>query len=175
MDGRSGTEVTISEEVAGGVRTRPSIMRSAILPMVGTLALFAFILVQGDSRRRQRAVDQAQWHMENLAQLVGEAGVLPLNLAPESAPGHPSKMFEWISRQEARRLRNSHQRVIISHTRNPERIVLGPSGRAVVFFKDGQFSAEWISLSRFEELFAAQQDHIRRLAGDAGSPPDNGT
>jgi len=150
-------------------RRRLSILRSVIVLAVATIALFVFILGQGDARRRQRAMEQAQWHANTLSKRVGESGVLPLNLEPEPAPGRQTDMLESLSRQEARYLRQSDRRVIVAQT-TPVLRVFAPAGRAVIFFQHGRFDVEWLTVAQFDELHAQQQDEIRRLEAD--STPD---
>ncbi|UCC31725.1 MAG: hypothetical protein JSU86_05485, partial [Phycisphaerales bacterium] len=104
MNQQTHTEPMVNAAEAEGrsARRRLSILRSVIVLAVATIALLVFILAQGDVRRRQRAMEQAQWHANGLAKRVGEAGALPLNLEPEPAPGRRLEMFESLSRQEAR-------------------------------------------------------------------------
>ncbi|GAG12856.1 unnamed protein product, partial [marine sediment metagenome] len=90
-------------------RRRTPVSRSVIILVVGTVALFVFILVQGDLRRRQRAMEQAHLHAAALAKRVGEAGALPLNLEPLPTPERKAKTYrvEQLSRRDARHLRKS--------------------------------------------------------------------
>ncbi|MGB2984336.1 MAG: hypothetical protein WBE26_00520 [Phycisphaerae bacterium] len=150
-------------------RRRTPVSRSVIILVVGTVALFVFILVQGDLRRRQRAMEQAHLHAAALAKRVGEAGALPLNLELLPTPERKAKTYrvEQLSRQDARHLRKSGKRVIVAQT-VPLPQVLTPDGRAVIFFEGGKFDVEWLTLPEFDELYAAQQDEIRRLAADTG-------
>jgi hypothetical protein len=140
--------------------------------LVATVVLFAFILVQGDVRRRQRAMGQARRYVAALVNRLGEPGALPLNLDPAPAPDRSegTSSIEPLSREDARLLRASGQRVVAAQTR-PVFQVLLPGGRAVVFFADGRFDVEWLSLAKFDELYAAQQAEIRRLAADGPREP----
>ncbi len=171
MNQRLDTKANGSAAQIGGdpVRRRKSILRSVLVLAVATIILFVFILVQGDIRRRQRNVDQAFWHAGTLAERAGETGVLPLNLEPVPTPGRQPGMFEWVDRDDARHLRNSDERVIAAYTVRPLQLLLR-DGRAVIVFERGRFDVEWMTLSRFDELFAAQREDIRRIA--AGAPRD---
>ena len=157
--------VNAAEAKGRSARRRLSILRSVVLLIVATIALLVFILAQGDARRRQRAMEQARWHASTLAKRVGEAGALPLNLEPDPAPGRRLGMFESLSRQEARSLRRSDMRVIVAQT-TPVLRVFAPDGRAAIFFRQGRFDVQWLTVQQFDELFAQQQDEIRRLEAD---------
>lgn len=158
--------VNAAEAKGRSARRRLSILRSVIVLALATIALLVFILAQGDARRRQRAMEQAQWHANILAKRVGEAGALPLNLEPDPAPGRRLGMFESLSRQEARSLRRSDKRVIAAQT-TPVLRVFAPDGRGVILFQHGRFDVEWVTLQQFDELSAQQQDEIRCLEADA--------
>ncbi len=154
----------------GPARSRTPIYRSAIALAICTIALLALILVQGDSRRRQRAIEQLSRQAATLVERAGESGVLPLNLEPYTDPGQQSKTIrvKWLTRQDARLLRKSAGRKIVVRTL-PVRQVLGRQGRAVIFFETGRVDVEWVTLSKFNEQYAAQLDEIRRQSGQ--SPP----
>ncbi len=138
---------------------------SLIILVVAALALLAFIGVLGDVRRQRNAVLQAERHAEVYAARAGETGTLPLNLEPAKAEPAGTKMIsmEWLSADEARLLRKSAGRVIVAWTVAMVR-ALGQDGRAVIFFEDGRFDVEWVTLARFREIRAAQEAEIRRLA-----------
>ena len=148
---------------------RRSVLRSVFLLLLATVALFVFILVQGDARRRQRAMSQAQWHAANLAQRLGDTKALPLNLEPVRDPARTGEVsrVEWLSRDDALRLRRSDKRVLAAQTVSLPR-VLAPDGRAAIFFEGGKFYVKWLTLPEFDRLYAAQQDEIRRLSA---APP----
>ncbi len=151
---------------SGPARSRTPIHRSAIVLAICTIALLAFILVQGDSRRRQRAIEQLKRQTATLLERVGENDILPLNLEPNTDPTQQSKTLrvEWLTRQDARLLRKSTGRKIVAQT-IPVRQVLGREGRAVILFEKGRFDVEWMTLSEFDEQYTAQLDEIRRQSG----------
>lgn len=157
---------------SGPTRSRTPIHRSAIVLTVCTIALLAFIFVQGDSRRRQRAIDQLRRQAATLVERVGESGILPLNLEPDTDPTQQSKAVrvDWLTRQDVRLLRKSAGRKIVVQT-IPVRQVLARVGRAVIFFEKGRFDVEWLTLAEFDEQYAAQLDEIRRQSGDAHGDP----
>lgn len=157
------------------VRSRAPIHRAAIVLVVCTIALLAFILVQGDSRRRHRAVEGLRRQVATLVERVGESGILPLNLGPNTGPRQQARAsrVEWLTRQEARLLRRSAGRKIVAHT-IPVRQVLSREGRAVIFFENGRFDVEWLTLAEFDECYAAQLNEIRRQSGNThGDPIDS--
>ena len=165
MPQRTDSKTTFSsgQAASGSSRPRTPIYRSVIVLTIGTIALFIFILVQGDVRRRQRATEQARSYAATLAKRVGDAGTLPLNLGPDQM----ILQIEWLSRQDAGHLRKSAERGIVAQTK-PVLQVLAYDGQAVIFFQNGRFDVEWLALSKFDERHAAQRELIRRLAGDAG-------
>jgi hypothetical protein len=126
-------------------------------------------MVQGDVRRRQRAMSQAEWHAGTLIQRLGDTKVLPLNLEPVSDAERKGQMFrvEWLSRDDALCLRKSDKPVLAAQTVSLPR-VLAPDGRAAIFFEGGKFYVKWLTLPEFDGLYAAQKDEIRRLSA---APP----
>ncbi len=167
---------SVGEAAAGSSRRRVPIYRSVMFLVVGTIALLVFILVQGDVRRRQRAMEQAKRHVATLAKRVGDAGALPLNLQPEPVPERQPGMFrvECLARQDALYLRKSNRRGIIAQT-TPVLQMLALDGRAVIFIENGRFDVNCLKLPEFDERFAAQRDDIRRLADDARYAAPNGS
>ncbi|MBI4716814.1 MAG: hypothetical protein HY763_03340 [Planctomycetes bacterium] len=143
---------------------RAIVRRSAAL-LAATAALVAFILLLGDMRRRNVAMERAQRFAEQLTGRVGQDGVLPLNLEPAPAAGQPAGgfRFTWLTRDEAHRLRGSHERILAAYSPGIE-CNLSPDGRAVLFFESGRFGAAWVSEKEFTALNAAQQ---RLLEPDA--------
>jgi len=161
-----GAVTTDSKSGDAGPRDRRRrFVRSVIFLTLCTAALLAIILASGDFRRRQRAVEQMRWHASVLTGRIGPGGLLPLNLEPDPTPERLSGMFniEWMPRDDARLLRGSGQRCAVAQT-GPLLQVLGPEGRAVLFFDNGNFDAQWMTLDRFDDYFAKQQEEIRRLA-----------
>lgn len=148
-------------------------LKSVVVLAVATVALLGFMLALRDLRWRQRAMEQAQWHADILAERVGDAGVLPLNLGRTPTPGQTGTglRLERLSRPEARVLRDSDQRVLVAQIIAP-RLTLARDGKAVVLFEDGRFVVEWLTLSELERVRAAQREELRRLGGEAtGEPP----
>jgi hypothetical protein len=168
MSELSDTKACGGAAQAGGLpaRRRRSILRSAAVLAVATIILLVFILALGDIRRRNRAIDQARWHVGVLEERAGGTGVLPLNLEPAASPGRSRSMFEWLNRDDARHLRASDRRVIAAYTVRPLQLLLR-DGRAVVFFAAGRFDVQWVPISQFDELLAAQRDEIHRITAEA--------
>ena len=75
--------------------------------------------------------------------------------------------MEWLPRKEAYLLREVDGQLMAAQTTEPPQ-VLAAGGRAVIFFQNGRFEVKWVNLRDFEELRAAQQEQIRRLAAKAG-------
>lgn len=149
---------------------RRSIFRSAFLLVLCTIVLFAFILFQGDIRRRQRTKDDAQSYASVLTARIGDTGALPLNLELPNDHPPPSYPFEWLTRRDAHLLRRSTGRIIAAYS-SPVTRILAPDGRTVVLFTDGHFDVEWMSLEEFDTAEAAQREEVKRLA--AGAAQDN--
>ena len=137
---------------------------------MATIALVLFILVLGDIRRKGTPLSEAMWYADELSQRLEGTKALPMNLELlDVPPEHRRKLqkFEWLTREQARTLRRTSERLIVAHTKPISRI-LAPDGRAVVFFHAGQFQAEWLSLSEFDKLHGVQQQILqRRKPGDA--------
>ena len=145
---------------------RRSVFRSAFFLVLCTIVLFVFILVQGDIRRRQRTVDDAQSYASVLTERIGETGALPLNLElPDDHPP-PSCLFRQLNRRDTHLLRQSDERIIAAYS-SPVTRVFAPDGRAVLLFTDGRFDVDWLSLDEFDRAQAAQREEIRRLATGA--------
>jgi hypothetical protein len=162
-----------SNQAGVGLRQRRRrFVRSVILLAICTVALLTLILASGDFRRRQRAMEQMQWHASVLTGRIGPGGHLPLNLEPDPAPGRMSGMLriEWMPRDDARLMRDSGKRCAVAQT-GPLLQVLGREGRAVLFFESGNFDAQWMTLEQFNDYFAKQQEELRRLADQAPVQP----
>lgn len=155
-------------------RPRTPILRTMIVLAVGTIVLFVLLLAGRDVRWRQRAVSHAEWHAATLAKRVGKTGALPRNLEPLSVPaGSPRTVdLEWLPRDQAHRLRGVGHRLVVAQTAAPPQL-LAPDGRAVIFFENGRFEVEWLTLARFDELRAAQQDAIQDLATTTADTPSD--
>jgi len=147
------------------VRRRPQIVLLVVLLLVAAATLLVFIGLLGDFRRQGNALTQAKQQAAVYAGRSAGTGILPLNLEPEvgTESGAETISVEWLSAEEARLLRKSGSRVIVARTAPVVR-ALGRDGRAVVFFKDGRFDVEWVTLAEFEALRAAQQVEIARCA-----------
>lgn len=168
-----GAVMADSNRVGVGPRhRRRRFVRSVVFLSICTAALLVVILASGDFRRSQRAMEQMRWHASVLTGRVGPSGLLPLNLEPAPAPERLSGMFriEWMPRDDARLLRGSGKRCAVAQT-GALLQVLGREGRAVLFFENGDFDAEWMTLDQFDEQFAKQQAEIRRLAGQTTLEP----
>lgn len=147
-------------------RRRRSVLRSVLLLALCTIVLFVFILVQHDVRRRQRNMDDAFRCAGVLTGRIGEAGILPLNLEVASGGAPPVSEFGYLLRRDAHILRASSRPIITAWTAPVSR-VFAPDGRAVIFFTNGRFDVEWLTLAEFDRSYAAQQDEIQRLGTEA--------
>ncbi len=156
------------EDIGGLKRRRRSIRRSVLVLAVTTAALAVFTLGLGDVRRKRNVMDQACAHVEVLQQRVTEGGRLPLNLALPQGPQHGVYAVSWLSREDARLLRDSQQRVIVAETTQVHQS-MGRDGRMSIYFENGRFDCEWLTVEAFAERLAAQQEVIRRLG--AGAEP----
>jgi hypothetical protein len=136
--------------------------------MVATLALVVFILGLGDWRRRNTAVSAVTEYARELSARLGDGRALPLNLdvSPELQPR--LRRLEWLTREEARRLRAEKTRLILAQT-HEVRQYLGRNGRAVVFFDNGQFESTWVTTAEFDRLYTAQL----RLLGEGAVRTDD--
>lgn len=157
-----------NQAAAGPTPRRAPVRRSIILLAVATVALAVFILALGDWRRRHMALDEARWYASELSNRVGEGLALPLNLEIEVPPElRPTlRKFDWLTREEAHRLRAKDGRFIVAQT-GEVRQVLGSNGRAVVFFQGDGFECEWLTLAEFDALYATQEEELRRDTSDA--------
>ena len=152
---------------------RAPVRRTVTWLIVATVALAIFILVLGDVRRKRNALSQAAWYARELSNRLGESRTLPLNLDIDVALAHEAKLqaFEWLTREEARRLRGEQRRIIVAWTREIRQI-LASNGRAVVFFQSGTFQPEWVTLAEFERFRAARDDDLdRNQPGAVGNQP----
>lgn len=131
-------------------RTRTSPLRSAVLLLVALAGLVCFILGLGDIRRERYAVEQARWHAAQYQQRVGDGGLLPLNLEPETAPSGVTQMIslEWPDHQAASALRERTGRILVAQTVRISQS-LRRDGRAVIFFDKGRFDARWMTEAEF--------------------------
>jgi hypothetical protein len=134
---------------------------------LATGALVAFILGLGDFRRQRNALAQLRWHASNYERRIGAGGVMPLNFDPDVPPEGQRKMIplQWLDRAAAAKLRGGDRPVVVTHT-IPILQVFGYDGRAVMTFQGGRFSVEWMTLPRFEALWAAQQEIVGRPASE---------
>ena len=144
---------------------RKDIARTVVLLCLATGALVAFILGLGDFRRQGFALDQLRWHANNYERRIGAGGVMPLNFDPDVPPEGQRKMIplQWLDRASAAKLRGGDRPVIVAQT-IPIFQMFGYNGRAVMTFKGGKLSVEWMTLPRFEALWAAQKELVDRPA-----------
>ena len=151
---------------------RKDVVRTAVVLCLAAAGLVAFILGLGDFRRQRNSLAQVRWHATNFERRIGEGGALPLNFDPEVPPEGRRKMIplESLDRQAAAKLRGSDGPIIVAQT-VPILKVFGRNGRAVMTFRGGKFSVEWMTLPRFDAVYAAQQELLRRLAAEKPSEP----
>jgi hypothetical protein len=151
-----------------GAKPRKPARPSALWLVVGALALFIFINALGDWRRKHNAIAQARWYADALASRLGEAQTLPLNFEPD-VPEHLREGFfkmEWLSTDDARHLRGEKTPILVART-VPLPIVTGRDGRAVVWFRDGRFEPQWLSLDEFDQAQKTQEALLRSHASIA--------
>ena len=135
---------------------------------LATGGLVAFILGLGDFRRQRNVLAQLRWHANNYERRIGAGGVMPLNFDPDVPPEGQRKMIplQWLDRASAAKLRGGDRPVMVAQT-VPILQVFGYDGRAVMTFKGGKFTVEWMTLPKFDAVYAAQQETLRR----ASAPP----
>lgn len=128
--------------------SKRSLFKSSVYLVLASAGLISFILGLGDIRRQRYALEQARWHAANFQKRVGEGGLLPLNLEPESPPPGASQMIalEWPDHQAAAAMREKKGRIIVAKT-VPITQILRRDGRAVIAFENGRFDAQWMPLS----------------------------
>lgn len=161
------TVLRYGRDDAEPAKRRKRVVRTLSLLAVATVGLILFILVMGDLRRHEGAFTLAESYIEQVSERVGQQHALPLNLAfrveekpGESAAGRPK--FEWLTRDEAWLLRHSDRRVLAAQTQPILRRLM-TDGRVVVFFENGVFSSDWISLDVFDRFVIAQTEESERL------------
>ena len=141
--------------------------------LIATGVLVAFILGLGDFRRQRNALAQLRWHANNYERRIGAGGVMPLNFDPDVPPEGQRKMIplQWLDFASATKLRGGDRPVMVAQTVSILQ-VFGYDGRAVMTFKGGKFTVEWMTLPQFEALRAAQQEIVGRLASEntVGTP-----
>lgn len=136
---------------------RAPVRRSVIFLAIATVALAVFILGLGDWRRMRMARSEAELYANELSKRMGDGLALPLNLEIAGSPELKPKLhrFDWLTSEQARRLRSKDGRFIVAQTAEV-RQVLRSNGRAVIFFQAGEFQCEWLRRSKFDALYAAQ-------------------
>lgn len=146
-------------------RPRKDAVRTTLLLLIATGVLVAFILALGDFRRQRFALDQLRWHANNYERRIGAGGMMPLNFDPDVPPEGERKMIplQWLDRASAAKLRGGDRTVMVAQT-IPILQVFGYDGRAVMTFNRGKLAVEWMTLPRFEALWAAQKELVDRLA-----------
>lgn len=148
------------------VQRRRRIIRSLIFLIAASLALALSIMVMGDMRHYRVAMNAGRTYIDQVSQRVGQQRQLPLNLRFDESVDDDATVFirnfEWLTRDQAYLLRRTKRRVIAAHS-SPVRRWLLVDGRVVVFFQDGEFSLEWLSLPGFEAVWQTQSDEIGRL------------
>jgi len=151
------------------------VARKAVLLCLASAALVAFILGLGDFRRQRNALAQLRWHANNYERRIGAGGVMPLNFDPNVPPEEQRKMIplQWLDRASASKLRGVDRPVMVAQT-IPILKVFGYDGRAVMMFKGGKFTVEWLALPRFEALWAEQQEMLNRSVPDKAAQTPSG-
>lgn len=138
---------------------RKGVRRSVFFLVVGLLALIVFIVVTGDVRNRGWALTYANEYAQQLQARVAADRLLPSDLSAALAGGQALKKmyrFEHLTPDQALALRDARRAIIVAQT-IPVARRLAPDGRAVVLYEQGVFRAEWMTLARFDDLWATQQ------------------
>ncbi len=145
-------------------------LRSLLLLLVAASALLVFIAGVGDFRRKQNAIAQMLFHCDTYAARMGDTNTLPLNLEPDVAVTRQDTMIRvfWITRKDARVLRGQTGKIIAAYS-GPIPRALAANGRAVAYFENGAFDAEWLTLDEFARRREKQKETVRRLAESSGS------
>lgn len=146
---------------------RGSLLRNVIVLGIAAAALLTYIGSAGYVRRKGNAIAQGERHAQALMLLMGDSRQLPLNLEPQpqsNAHGRPIA-FAWLDRESARSLRGRGERIIVAQS-SPLPGVFARRGRAVMFFEDGEFDVEWLTLRDFDRLAADQDALLRRLESE---------
>lgn len=141
-----------------------SLSRNSVVLLFAAAALLVFIAVLGDWRRVNNALAQAATHAEFFQTRVGEGGLLPLNLEPDIPPEQRDKYFrmEWLSSDEALRLRSTREPVLAAQSVALPRLV-GEDGRAVILFHEGRFRATWMRESEYRGVSSAQRERLKSV------------
>lgn len=176
--GRFGLRNSASGITGGAVNSdlpRRHVARMAVMLLLATGGLVAFILGLGDFRRQQNALSQLRWHASHFERRIGAGDVMPLNFEPEIPPEGPRKMIplQWLDRASASKLRGVDRPVVVAQT-IPILQVFGRDGRAVMTFKGGKFAVEWLTLPRFKALWTEQQEVLNRLSVEEALKPPSG-
>ncbi len=151
---------------------RGSLVRNVVVLGLAAAALLTYIGTTGYVRRKGNALAQGERHAQALMLRMGDSQQLPLNLEPQPQTNEQGRSitFEWLDRESARNLRGRSERIIVAQS-TPLPGVFARRGRVVMFFKDGAFDVEWVTLRGFDRLAADQNALLRRLKS-AASPED---
>lgn len=167
----TGIETVTGASANPVARRRDPLGRRLLWLALATVALVAFILMLGDSRRRGVALIRAAEYITQLQSRQGPGRSLPLNLAFEPdvpATSRPLR-FTWLSRDEAATLRKVSDPVLVAQTA-PIRCHLRRNGRAVVFFENGDFRAAWLTLPVYDRLLAEQNARLHAAVSSTVTP-----
>ena len=162
MDSASTTP-TKPDDTRTPLRPR-SLLRSVLVVGLIAVALVVFTFLLGDVRRRHIVLAQAERYTDELQSRVFAPGLLPLNLEIEIPPHLRTRAYaaKFLSRQDAHTLRGTDRRIIAAYT-VPIARTLAPDGRGVVFFEEGRFATDWLTLDEFDRLAAEQAEVLVRL------------
>ena len=165
--------LAVEPPVDASTARRSSLRHRLAVLVIASLLLMLFILLLGDFRRRDNAVKEMARLAEVLRERLGEGARLPLNLElPSRASDRAeNQRMEFLSRDDARVLRDRPEAVLAAWTALIRRAVL-PEGRGVVLFEDGRFHVKWMQADEFDRVLERQQRLIREHAG--GPPPSTG-
>lgn len=132
---------------------RSALFRRLAWLAAATIALVLFILILGDVRRQNVAMVRAREYADELNKRLGAEKLLPLNLEPaDTAAASTGKFrFEWLTRDQAFRLRGAPGPLMVAHT-VPISADIVRDGRAVILFDNDQFSVLWVRAARFSEM-----------------------
>ena len=172
MEEQANTSQEARTSTEAASRRRSRIVRSAVLLLVGLVALCLVILVIRDVRHKTRALDLTRWHADTIARRIGSQGALPRNLNPEvdETVSSGELRLYWPPSQDVPVLRAYPKPIIVAWS-----AVIGQvfrtNGRAVVFFEDGRCEVQWLGTGAFDRQYEEQQAFIEQARRGPGLAP----
>lgn len=166
------TEVRSGPLTERGAQTKvAALIGRAVVLSIATMAVLLAITAAADIRRHQQAMDQARWHADVLTSRLGPNRTLPLNLEPADVAERltPAVAIESPAPGEVVALRKVSTAIIAAQT-VPQHMRLAPDGRAVIYFENGSFRVEWVTLDQFDRQMREQASGDTQPS-DSVTPP----